>query len=203
MRQSFVVWLLFLVVLIRALKVCNGSGELKLRYYHKTCPSAESIAKNITWTKVSSNPSLAAKLLRLHYHDCFVRGCDASVLLDSTQNSTTKKAAPPNRSLSGYNIIDEIKTKVEEECPGVVSSVDIVALIGCSRCCFIPRAHTIGITRCALIARRLRNFAANGGADPSLNTRYAEALKTICPIPINSSTNVEMDPQSTLSFDSH
>ncbi|KAM7467044.1 hypothetical protein LguiB_014606 [Lonicera macranthoides] len=45
--------------------------------------------------------------------------------------------------------------------------------------------------------------ATNGGAEPSLDPNYAETLKTICSIPLNSSTSVDMDPQSALSFDSH
>ena len=39
-----------------------------------------------------------------------------------------EKAALPNRSLSGYELIDAIKAKLEEECPGVVSCADILAL---------------------------------------------------------------------------
>ena len=59
-----------------------------------------------------------------------MQGCDASILLDSTddQNKDNEKAAGPNRSLSGYEFIDEIKAKLEEECPGVVSCADILAL---------------------------------------------------------------------------
>ena len=41
---------------------------------------------------------------------------------------TTEKTAGPNRSISGYELIDEIKTKLEADCPGIVSCADIVAL---------------------------------------------------------------------------
>lgn len=56
------------------LGICNADNKkLKMNYYHKSCPSVEKIVKEITWSKVAADPTLAAKLLRLHYHDCFVR----------------------------------------------------------------------------------------------------------------------------------
>ncbi|KAK3189833.1 hypothetical protein Dsin_029394 [Dipteronia sinensis] len=109
------------------LGVCNG-GELSKKFYKKSCPEAEDIVKNITWKHVSTNSVLPAKFLRMHFHDCFVRGCDASVLLDSTANSTAEKEATPNLSLAGFDVIDEIKTQLEKTCPGIVSCADIVAL---------------------------------------------------------------------------
>lgn len=64
-------------------------------------------------------------------------------------------------------------------------------------------AHTIGVTRCVLLTRRLYNFTGRGDADPSLNPEYAKTLRTICPNPSNPTTLVEMDPQSSVSFDTH
>lgn len=56
------------------------------------------------------------------------QGCDGSVLLNSTATSTAEKDAIPNQTLSGFDVIDAIKEKVESECPGVVSCADILAL---------------------------------------------------------------------------
>ena len=56
------------------------------------------------------------------------QGCDASVLLDSTSNNQVEKAATPNLSLGGFNVIDEVKTELEKTCTRVVSCADIVAL---------------------------------------------------------------------------
>ncbi|KAF5736915.1 hypothetical protein HS088_TW14G01070 [Tripterygium wilfordii] len=45
---------------------------LKMMFYER-CSHVETIVRDITWSKVADDSTLAAKLLRLHYHDCFVR----------------------------------------------------------------------------------------------------------------------------------
>lgn len=48
--------------------------------------------------------------------------------MDSTPDNQAEKAAIPNLSLAGFDVIDEIKTQLENACPGKVSCADIVAL---------------------------------------------------------------------------
>lgn len=64
-------------------------------------------------------------------------------------------------------------------------------------------AHTIGVSHCGAFSRRLFNFTGKGDADPSLDPVYVEFLKKQCPNPANPATVVGMDPNSTLSFDTH
>ncbi|KAL4642753.1 hypothetical protein ACB092_02G043500 [Castanea dentata] len=103
-------------------------GELRKHFYKHSCPLAEDIVKEIIWKCVASNSTLPAKFLRIHFHDCFVNGCNASVFLDSTTNNQVEKAATPNLSLGGIDVIDEVKIELEKTCPGVVSCANIIAL---------------------------------------------------------------------------
>ncbi|KAJ0946954.1 putative peroxidase [Helianthus annuus] len=105
-----------------------SSGQLSANFYTTTCPNFRSIIRSAVNTAVSNEARMGASLLRLHFHDCFVNGCDASVLLDDTANFTGEKTARPNsNSIRGFNVIDTIKTQLESQCPGVVSCADILS----------------------------------------------------------------------------
>ncbi|KAK9743426.1 hypothetical protein RND81_03G238300 [Saponaria officinalis] len=98
-------------------------------FYDNSCPRANDIVMSVLENVVARDPRMAASLLRLHFHDCFVKGCDASVLLDNSATFVSEKSAAPNtNSLRGFEVIDEIKARLEEECPKTVSCADIVAL---------------------------------------------------------------------------
>ncbi|KAL0399885.1 UNVERIFIED_CONTAM: Peroxidase 27 [Sesamum radiatum] len=106
-----------------------NAQNLTTSFYNKTCPSLLSVVKNTTAQFITRAPSLAAALLRMHFHDCFVRGCEGSVLLNSTGSNSAEKDAIPNQSLRGFQVIDAVKAAVEKKCPGRVSCADILALV--------------------------------------------------------------------------
>ncbi|KAJ8898875.1 hypothetical protein K2173_008184 [Erythroxylum novogranatense] len=107
-----------------------ASAQLSSTFYSSTCPNALSVIKTAVNTAVSNEARMGASLVRLHFHDCFVNGCDASVLLDDTADFTGEKTSPPNNnSARGFEVIDTIKSQVEYVCPGVVSCADILAVV--------------------------------------------------------------------------
>ncbi|XP_006654014.1 peroxidase 2-like [Oryza brachyantha] len=115
------------VVAMAAAMAAEASKELSVDYYKKSCPGVENVVKYHVAKALKANRGDGAALVRLIFHDCFVRGCDASVLLDPTpENPETEKTAPINIGLAAFELIDEIKAAVEERCPGTVSCADII-----------------------------------------------------------------------------
>ncbi|KAJ4830093.1 Peroxidase 10 [Turnera subulata] len=98
-------------------------------FYDRSCPRLQMIVRYGVWAAYRNDTRIAASLLRMHFHDCFVNGCDASILLDDTLDFKGEKNALPNRnSVRGFNVIDNIKADVERACPSTVSCADILAL---------------------------------------------------------------------------
>ncbi|EOA15534.1 hypothetical protein CARUB_v10004951mg [Capsella rubella] len=214
---------------------------LQENFYRESCPRAVKIVRNSMRRMYHAKSSIAPSLVRLVFHDCFIGGCDASVLLDSDKSFLSEKEAAPNLSLKGFDVIDSIKSELEEVCPGVVSCADIIVLAAresveltggpsyflktgrrdsmvafkeaagrelpaptanlstilssfASRG-FTPRetvallgAHSIGITHCNFFQERLYNFSGTGKADPELNPRFLQDLKTKCPFAASTSS---------------
>ncbi|KAL8139470.1 hypothetical protein V2J09_005491 [Rumex salicifolius] len=107
----------------------QSNGQLTSGFYDGKCgnTSIEQFIFNQVKTMMvtNNNLGLVGDLTRLSFHDCFVKGCDASVMLDG---ATSEKTAPENLNLDGFDDIDTIKAAVEGVCPGVVSCADILVM---------------------------------------------------------------------------
>ncbi|KAL8044433.1 hypothetical protein ABFX02_08G046200 [Erythranthe guttata] len=106
-----------------------GSSQLDYKFYDNSCPNLSKIIRYGVWSAIANETRIAASLLRLHFHDCFVNGCEGSILLDDSSNFTGEKNAFPNRnSVRGFEVIDAIKQNLEKACPSTVSCTDILTL---------------------------------------------------------------------------
>ncbi|XP_073003306.1 peroxidase 72-like [Typha latifolia] len=129
LSMSFLLVISVIALSPLCLALSSSDGHLYPQFYDHTCPKAQEIVKFFVAKAHAKDPRMAASLLRLHFHDCFVKGCDASVLLDSSGTIISEKRSNPNRdSARGFEVIEEIKTALEEECPVTVSCADILAL---------------------------------------------------------------------------
>ncbi|KAM7254381.1 hypothetical protein ACFE04_003761 [Oxalis oulophora] len=102
--------------------------SLEYDFYRQSCPKAERTVREMVQFLFTVKSSMVPALLRLVFHDCFIEGCDASVLLDPAEGIESEKDSPPNETLKGFDVIDIIKSDLEELCPGVVSCADILVL---------------------------------------------------------------------------
>ncbi|XP_027154413.1 lignin-forming anionic peroxidase-like [Coffea eugenioides] len=120
------------VISILVLFLANNiqtEAQLSPTFYDATCPQALDAIRTSIRRAVSRERRMAASLIRLHFHDCFVQGCDGSILLDETPTIQSEKTARPNNnSARGFEVIEAAKREVEKICPGVVSCADILSV---------------------------------------------------------------------------
>lgn len=126
MIQSLIVVMLLMEMVASGFRF--RTAALAMEYYVMTCPLVEGIVRDKVSRALQDDPTLAGPLLRMHFHDCWIQGCDASILIDSSKDNKAEKDSPANLSLRGYEVIDEVKEELERQCPGVVSCADIVAM---------------------------------------------------------------------------
>ncbi|PAN19424.1 hypothetical protein GQ55_3G262200 [Panicum hallii var. hallii] len=107
-----------------------AGSALSSAFYDASCPGAHDVVRRVIQDARVSDPRIPASLTRLHFHDCFVNGCDGSLLLDDDLPAIeTEKTVPANdNSARGFEVVDDIKSALEEACPGIVSCADILAL---------------------------------------------------------------------------
>ncbi|BFG19738.1 hypothetical protein CerSpe_060120 [Prunus speciosa] len=119
--------LVLAMALAMALAVAQEvEGQLMVGFYGETCPQAEPIVRNVVREAILSDTNMAPVLLRLHFHDCFVEGCDGSILIENGPSG--ERHAFGHQGVGGFEVIEKAKAELEAACQGVVSCADIVAL---------------------------------------------------------------------------
>ncbi|KAJ8572548.1 hypothetical protein K7X08_009059 [Anisodus acutangulus] len=103
-----------------------SQGQLRVGFYGNTCPNVETIVSSVVRQVAASDQNIAPVLLRLHFHDCFVQGCDGSILIENGDNA--ERHAFGHQGVGGFEVIERAKAEIEAVCPGIVSCADIVAL---------------------------------------------------------------------------
>ncbi|XP_048570186.1 peroxidase 4-like [Triticum urartu] len=120
---------LSLILALVAIASGGASAQLSSGFYSRSCPGMLKAVRSALHPAIARERRVGASIVRLFFHDCFVQGCDASLLLDDAPGLRGEKNATPNKnSARGFEVIDAVKAAVEGCCPGVVSCADILAI---------------------------------------------------------------------------
>ncbi|KAG4974634.1 hypothetical protein JHK87_031455 [Glycine soja] len=159
--------LLVLVLATLAIFMIPSNAQLTPNFYKKVCPQALPIIRSVVHREIIRERRIGASLLRLHFHDCFVNGCDGSVLLDDTRNFTGEKTALPNlNSIRGLEVVDAIKEAVDKACKRpVVSCADILATAARDSVAILGGPH---LRYSVLLGRRDARTASKDAANANL-----------------------------------
>ncbi|KAL2334953.1 hypothetical protein Fmac_016166 [Flemingia macrophylla] len=158
--------------------VVNG---LSYSFYSKTCPNLETIVRNHLKNVFMEDNAQAAALLVVFFHDCFVQGCDASLLLDG---NPSERDNPRNRGIRDkvLQIIDDIRALSHKDCGRIVSCADITVLAA----------------RDAVFLSGGPDYAVPLGRRDSINFSFEEAYNL--PLPYNI-TDVTLETFASKNFD--
>lgn len=109
-----------------------ASAQLKQNYYANVCPNVETIVRGVVQQKIQQTFTTVPATLRLFFHDCFVQGCDASIIIASSGSNIAEKDSEDNLSLAGDGFDTVIKAKAaidaNASCANKVSCADILAI---------------------------------------------------------------------------
>ncbi|WVZ78730.1 hypothetical protein U9M48_026393 [Paspalum notatum var. saurae] len=131
MRRSQFLAAFFLLAFGALTPPMTATAQLRPDYYAGVCPNLEGIVRDAVRQSVAHSPLAAPATLRLFFHDCAVRGCDASVMLinpdgDDEWRSLDGMTLKPE----GFNTVMGAKAAVDSDprCRNRVSCADILAL---------------------------------------------------------------------------
>ncbi|KAH0455114.1 hypothetical protein IEQ34_017038 [Dendrobium chrysotoxum] len=111
---------------------CVSAENLRRDYYADICPNVENIVRTAVTAKFKETVVTIPGTLRLFAHDCFVRGCDGSILIASTPENTAERDHPDNLSIAGdgFDTVGRAKEAVDAvpQCENKVSCADILVM---------------------------------------------------------------------------
>uniref|UniRef100_A0A453SR34 Plant heme peroxidase family profile domain-containing protein n=1 Tax=Aegilops tauschii subsp. strangulata TaxID=200361 RepID=A0A453SR34_AEGTS len=119
------------VVVVVTLRSPLAAAQLRPGYYASICPNLETIVRNSVRQSMAQSQISAGATLRLFFHDCAVRGCDASIMIVNS-NGDDEWRSPDDQSLKpqGFQTVLDAKAAVDKDpqCRYKVSCADILAL---------------------------------------------------------------------------
>lgn len=106
----------------------TGKSELELNFYKERCSRAEDIIKQEVVKLYYKHGNTAVSWVRNLFHDCVVKSCDASLLLETVNGIESEQESGRSFGMRNFKYVKTIKDALEKECPLTVSCADIVSL---------------------------------------------------------------------------
>ncbi|KAK3140802.1 hypothetical protein QOZ80_5AG0406020 [Eleusine coracana subsp. coracana] len=178
-----------IMLLMSVASALSMVGPLRYNFYNSSCPKAEQVVRKTIEEIVFKDPTMGAAFLNMFFYDCFLQGCDASVLLDPLDDDVYEKRWKW-AYLRAYDAVEAV-------CHGVVSCTDIVALaarddrfamrgLDIKDMVVLSGAHSFGISHCVDIQYRLYPSTLYPAGDSTMNTTYAARVREVCPSNLSS-----------------
>ncbi|EAZ22364.1 hypothetical protein OsJ_06022 [Oryza sativa Japonica Group] len=197
--------LLLLLLAVALALAARARAQLSPGFYSASCPTVHGVVRQVMSQAVMNDTRAGAAVLRLFYHDCFVGGCDASVLLDDTPAAPGEKGVGPNAvgSTTVFDLVDTIKAQVEAVCPATVSCADVLAIaardsvnLGLSSrdLAALSGAHTVGRASCV-------NFRTRVYCDANVSPAFASHQRQSCPASGGDAALAPLDSLTPDAFD--
>ncbi|XP_065628527.1 peroxidase 20 isoform X2 [Quercus suber] len=183
-----------LILVLCDTETLSGDGTLVLDYYKETCPLVEEIVRLNVEIAVVKEPRMAASLLRLHFHDCFVlRGGPGWDVLLGRRDSLKASLSGANHFIPAPN--SSLETLISSFKQQGLDVGDLVALSG---------SHTVGMARCISFRQRVYDVSAEEHYDPYKRyTTFRRILRSICPKSGRDNELAPLDFTTPSRFDNH
>lgn len=107
-----------------------ADAELRYGYYDSLgCAGVEDRVRTLVRRSFLTDATSSAAMLRLAFHDCQVGpgGCDGSIMMEGDGGEMD---AGSNFGVKRLDIINSVKSDMEDMCPLTVSCADIIAMAG-------------------------------------------------------------------------
>ncbi|KAF7119911.1 hypothetical protein RHSIM_Rhsim13G0062100 [Rhododendron simsii] len=177
----------------------TSGTSLTPNYYQFTCPGIFHIVRDIVQKAIDCDPRMGASLLRLHFHDCWVNGCDGSVLLVNRDNFVASQLLYGVVLIYIFNLVfvfiqlggpcyqvllgrkDSLtanKTTANTDLPSPFANITTLLAnfaakgFGLQELVPLSGAHTIGRARCGTFRKRL--------SSSDINPTFAAGLANNC-----------------------
>ncbi|KAL3597194.1 hypothetical protein D5086_008831 [Populus alba] len=135
-----------------------GADGLSMNYYVFNCPLAEPILRSTVTSALQSDPTLAAALVRMHFHDCWIQHLLIYEL-----------------SGDGGNHSQEVQCMTYQKEEKMGEGVSRFSSSFCGHHLVYVGAHTLGVARCSSFKTRLSD-----PVDPTMDSDFSKALAKTC-----------------------